>query len=508
MPDLQLVEVLPDAVLQVSGVTVQYANAAARRWLGRDALVGLTLAELLDAGELARLSWLLERLREGWGPTSSYQLRFRGADGESLQSEVRLTDMGERGFVLVARDVTDMRRAKTLMGRLALLSSDSPRIEGATQVLEASAPVFEALGWVVAFTEVYESTSITRRVLAPEDHPVGAHGRSLVDKELPFAQTPVLAEAVRRDEAIFLDDIPLLAQGPERNATALAHSMLAAHLFRSAWCPIRDGAHITHMLAVTGRDLTTHDFVALQLFAAHLGASMRLARLRTELVHHERLAAVGEMAAVLAHEVRSPLSVMYNAVNLLRRADASDERRELYAVLGEEAERLNRLVADLLTFTGPTQGTRSPLAIDAVLRAAVEQARHDASFLQRLPKVQVLAPSDLPMVLADPEALRRAVVNLVVNAFQHVEPHGAVEVRAQRDGGLLRVCVHNEGQVPDLDVQARLFEPFFTTKAQGTGLGLAIVRKTARSLGGDVRFVPSPRGPIFELSLPADLGAP
>jgi signal transduction histidine kinase len=496
-----LLEALPETVLVVSGEEVVFGNAAATAWLGYASLDGLPLADILASGEAERFARLVGQRDAGWPLPASVRLGFRRRGGEELKAEIRLSSLPTGERVLSARDVTDVTRAEHLMGNLALLSGAPALLAGPNALLDASAQVFDELGWTVAFVEMTRGGSTTRRVISPAESPIGAYGRALVGVELPLARTPVVAEVMRAGKALFLDDVPLLLDGPTAAALELSRSMIEAKVARNAWCPIHDGERVSHVLAVTGKDLTDHDFVAVQLFAAQLGASLRLLRLSTALVRRERLAAVGEMAAVLAHEVRSPIGVMFNALGLMKRAAAGPDHERLMEMLSEEAQRLKQLVSDLLDFAGPNTSALEPVDIAPVVRAALEAARTDAAFQEKTPRVVLDLDGVSRPVRGSATLLRRALINLLQNAFQHV-PHGLlVRVQAAEHGDGARIRVYNEGTAIEPAVAARIFEPFFTTEARGTGLGLAIVRRIAVELGGHVHLEPTSDGVTFALDL-------
>ena len=492
----EILAVLPEAVLVVEGERIKWANRPAHAWLGRGDLGGLPLATVFAAGEAARFARLLRQKEAGWQLPEAFRFAFVHADGGERMAELRLSSLPSGEHLLSARDVTDVKRAERLMGNLALLSSERPLLEGPQALLDASAPIFDALGWTVAFTEITPGGSTTLRVLSPEHSPVGKYGRSIVDIELPLERTPLVAEVLRRGEPMFLDNALLTDEARELSAR-----MSEAHLARNAWCPVRDGERISHVLGVTGKDLTEHDFVAVQLFAAQLGASVRLSRLSTELVRKERLAAVGEMAAVLAHEVRSPIGVVFNALGLLRKSKEPDERERLMEMLTEEAERLKQLVQDLLDFAGPKSAALGPVEVAPLVRSAVEAARLDPAFQERAPDIVVDLDGLTRPVRASVMLLRRALINLIQNAIQHVKEGRTVRISLADEGAFARIRVYNEGAPIEPDVAARIFEPFFTTKARGTGLGLAIVRRVALELGGRVELEPTQDGVTFALDL-------
>ncbi len=498
---VEILDALPDAVLLLEGCVVVSANAAARRLFGRGAdLSGQSFAALLAPGELARFELLDAQRAGGVAGGASCRMRFVPADGPSFLAEISWSRLPSSATLLIARDVTSATRAEALIGRLAQLPSG---LDGTGALFDASEPIFHALDWVVALTELHDEGSFVCRVVAPAG-PLGDYGRSLLGKPRMTCTMPVVAEVARRGEAIFLDNLPTTFVGAVAEAVTLSDTMERARLVRSVWCPVRASDRITHVLSVMGRDMTEHDFVAIQLFAAQVAAAQRLGDLRTEMVRRERLAAVGEMAAVLAHEVRNPLGIMFNAVGTLERIDVAQgpDQRALLEILRQEAERLKRLVTDLLDFASTSVASLEPTALSAVVAEAVRAARHDPSFVSRSPELDVEVADDL-LVLSDATLLRRAALNVLVNAFQHAAPHGKVKVGALRRGdGQVVLTVWNDGPVIPDPVAKRMFEPFFTTKPMGTGLGLAIVRRICADLRATVALVPSPDGVMFELVLP------
>lgn len=230
------------------------------------------------------------------------------------------------------------------------------------------------------------------------------------------------------------------------------------------------------------------------------------ARTQADVVRHEKLVALGELAAVMAHEVRNPLGVIFNSLTTLKRLiHPTGDTEMLLNMVEEEAERLNRIVTDLLDFVRPYELTKRPLAIGPVIEAAVAQA------FQALETVTVRVVTEvdpsLPPFPADVHLLKQAIVNLVVNAVQAMPKGGTVTVRSslmpRPDGSWLEVAVSDEG--PGLAPRAaeKMFQPFFTTKATGTGLGLAVVKRIIESHQGEVVVASNPgRGTTFTLRIP------
>jgi signal transduction histidine kinase len=228
-------------------------------------------------------------------------------------------------------------------------------------------------------------------------------------------------------------------------------------------------------------------------------SATQLAAAQSELVARERLAAVGEMSAVVAHEVRNPLAVMFNALTGLRRelgATKSTQTSELLDILQEEADRLRRLVDDFLDFTRPV--TLRPRAVDAraLVQTAVELARTAAPSPHRL---VCTLDDQLGELQCDEQLVRHALANLIQNALQVEGPAIDIDVSARCEAGAVSIAVADRGPGVSPDNEARLFSPFFTTRAQGTGLGLTVVKRIVeahlgtiehrRTEGGGATFV-------------------
>lgn len=230
-----------------------------------------------------------------------------------------------------------------------------------------------------------------------------------------------------------------------------------------------------------------------------------------ELERRERLAALGEMAAGVAHEIRNPLGGIGLFSSLLER-DLVDrpESLELARRIGGGVRRLDRIVGDILAFAGDAQPRRSRVRLAAVVESAVADALPQATALGSVVTVDT-DPTGVELY-CDAAQLRRAVLNLLLNAIAAAGRNGRVWVRAGEqvsESEFVSVVVEDDGPGVDPEVAQRVFNPFFTTKENGTGLGLAIVHRIAEAHGGCVR-VEARRGggASFVLRFPRGVAEP
>jgi two-component system sensor histidine kinase AtoS len=246
--------------------------------------------------------------------------------------------------------------------------------------------------------------------------------------------------------------------------------------------------------------------------------------LQRQLERSDRLAAVGTLAAGLAHEIKNPLtSLLTFTRHLTRRFDDPGFREKFQSIVPRELERINGIVERLLELSRPGRLTPRPLLVTDLLDRAVELYGHRLES-QGVRVTREYAATVLP-VAADEELLYRAFVNLIANALDAMERGGHLTLRVgwsqERHGGLaarrgaagpqLRVEVVDTGTGVPADAVERIFNPFFTTKEHGTGLGLALTHKIIEDHGGSIMVTGTPGGgTTFRIVLPlvAALPAP
>lgn len=222
----------------------------------------------------------------------------------------------------------------------------------------------------------------------------------------------------------------------------------------------------------------------------------RLEETKQQLVRREQLAAVGELSAIVAHELRNPLAVLQNTVAGLGKTALSDtDYQMLVTAMDEETDRLERLVSDLLSYVKPLELTRrdaSLRAITAAVLARVERQQGSAGPIA----VRQRVGADADRCFVDAELLRQALSNLVDNALHAGSAGVDIDVSASLVGGghVVEIAVRDTGEGMPSDVAARASEPFFTTRSTGTGLGLAIVERIVRAHAGRLTIESSEQG--------------
>ena len=240
--------------------------------------------------------------------------------------------------------------------------------------------------------------------------------------------------------------------------------------------------------------------VSASLARRFLATTVDLAEARATLLARERLAALGEMSAVVAHEVRNPVGVIFNALATIKKGPAADPtQRDLLAIVEEEAHRLKRMVTNLLDFAKPRRVSVSAVDAHALLHGVADGTRAAGS-----PEDDVVVEVSPTLVIpCDPELMRQALMNLVTNALQAEGRRSPVLLRAHVEDQRIALEVIDDGAgIADGD-ERRVFEPFFTTRPTGVGLGLPVVSRVVEAHGGELRYRKTlGGGSTFDIRLP------
>jgi two-component system sensor histidine kinase HydH len=227
--------------------------------------------------------------------------------------------------------------------------------------------------------------------------------------------------------------------------------------------------------------------------------------LEAEVAHRERLSALGNLAATVAHEIRNPLNGISMGLQRLKIEFQPTEDRDQYSHLNElmlgEARRLNSIVEQFLSLARPVEVKAETLPLQEILKelAALEESHARQSNVQ----IRVVAAPNLPALKADPNHLTQVLLNLMLNGLQAMPHGGTLTLEAKTSNRNFIIAVTDTGTGIAPANLSRIFEPYFTTKAQGSGLGLAISRRIIEAHGGTITVSNQAGGGCrFQITLP------
>lgn len=349
-------------------------------------------------------------------------------------------------------------------------------------------------------------------VATPTPVAIGFYSLAVVELAASVAVLVVAYRAGRR-EALFS-----LLGGVVVMATVVNDMLLVSGKVHSIY--LLPQGFLVYAFAVGSTLLVRYRHTAgeLEVAASHLRqrteelrhSHAELKQMQDELVKKQQLAAVGELAAAIAHEVRNPLAVIVNAVAGLRRSGLREEDRHmLLGIVDEETARLNRLVTDLLRFARPVTVKRSAVSVLELARRSGELGKSGGYQVD----VQVADDPGIQTVWVDPGLFRLVLDNLVENAFQAMSGGGVVHIDVKRevvdDNAYVRMDIRDSGHGMDERVRERAIDPFFTTRPSGTGLGLPIVERILEAHGGWLEIDSQPAhgttvGLLVPIGEPAD----
>jgi signal transduction histidine kinase len=258
---------------------------------------------------------------------------------------------------------------------------------------------------------------------------------------------------------------------------------------------------VGHLVNTLARDLRVESEKNRRTAEQLADANLHIQQAEEAVRRSDRLAALGQLSAGLAHELRNPLgTIKASAELLLRNVDAENEvAREMAGFIGTEVDRTNSLVTRFLQFARPLQLQRDRADLAQTLDRAISQVEREA---KGATIYKNYAPEIAPFPF-DAELMERVFYNLVLNAVQASPPGGAVSVKTRPAAGAVEIAVIDRGSGIDPKQRDSIFNPFFTTKPDGVGLGLAIVFKIVDEHGGKITVESEPgKGSIFHVLLP------
>jgi PAS domain S-box-containing protein len=296
--------------------------------------------------------------------------------------------------------------------------------------------------------------------------------------------------AVVADESIAkLEEVKTVTKGQAWNGT-IVHRRADNSTFQAA-CAIvpltNDLGHVTHYVQME-RDITEE------------------LRLRSQLIHSERLSAVGQLVSGVAHELNNPLQSILGFTELLIDAEERPELRRDLEQVRSEAIRAGKIVRNLLAFVRRSSSERTIVSINDIVKTTISLRSYE--FGSANIRLFESYGEGLPSVIVNPEEIQQVILNLILNAEQAmraVHRGGTLTVTTKCVDARVTIEIQDDGPGVPAALAGRVFEPFFSTKevGEGTGLGLSIAMGIAEAHGGALTLVPTDKGACFRLALPA-----
>lgn len=519
LQNLSYLDQIPIPLLITRSDELIHVNEALARFfaISRQEALATSLSALLerfaDPGERA---WLADmRAGEGKALPETFWVRMRAQDGRRSRVYLRVFRPAVADYdVAMLVDSESEVHSVLLTEALVRAAGELVRLRDEQHVLQAAIDAIHGQGFMVSLI-LLDGTNV-RSVFLRFPEAVQTHLRQHFGDETTayrhvLSNEPLLASLIRERRSAFLQD---------------AHAMfdrqyppeLGAQL--KQYCPRRLVAASIHvddepfaLLAAHSDELRPSGAAAIELFARHVGGAVenvrhharaaerlkQLVQLQKDLVERERLAAVGEAAAVLSHEMRNPLGAILNAITMLKRdVSLKGTSPALLSIVEEEATHLDRLVSDLLQFARPLEPRLRRLDLGEMTRTLADRVRARS---HRPLDIEVVC-SGRAYVEADPNLMQLAIENLLRNATQVTPLNGRVRVEFDQVGDALRLAVEDQGPSVDEVDTRRMFEPFYTTRASA-GLSLAVVKRVVEAHGGEIRVGRAGLGGArFELLFP------
>jgi signal transduction histidine kinase len=460
-----------------------------------------------------------ELLRAGYVPLL---LRI----GEALAAQNVLT--AQLNHVTAAKNPGDIRewietalRARPLTFSLVrevaergLAGDEDPAVRGFREDIARQAAAVEKLFSTEPerFTKLFQALAVGDRETAErvrndlvKREAEGAHGLRAMKSRIEEKMESLTTEAKRREQR----SIQLLVG---LGLLTLFVGVVTSLYARRVLAPLT--AVTERANAVARGDLRPREVVATndeigELATTFEGMVAAIQRARSELVHAERLATIGKMAAHITHEIRNPLSSIGLNVELLEEEVASEkEAAQLLAAIKAEVDRLSRISEQYLSVARRPRPRLVSERVDDLVRELVAFVTPE---LDRAGvKVEVVADGNLPELELDESQLRQALLNLIRNAREAMPKGGSIAINVRRDpaSGGVAITVDDTGAGIPEEARASIFDPFFTTKQRGTGLGLAVTRDIIEAHGGTISCEPRERGGTrFRIDLPGSISA-
>jgi two-component system, LuxR family, sensor kinase FixL len=447
-----IVDSSEDAIIgkDLEGTIVSW-NRGAERLYGYTAreVIGRSITLLMPPDRQHELEAVLERVRSGV-PVQAYETVRQTADGRLLEVSLTISSVLDPngqvvGAATIARDITARKQAERER------ETSESRWRAVVESAVDGIVVIDASGRIEAFNPAAE-----RLFGYQEGQVVGQNVNILMPSPHHEAHDGYLAR--------------YLATG-DRKIIGIGREVVGRR---------RDGTTFPLHLSV-GEIIVGNE----RKFTGILHDLTARARLETQLREQAALVKLGEMAAVLAHEVKNPLAGIRGAVQVIGGRFPSDSREAtIMKEIVTRIDGLNGLMKDLLLYARPPQPRPMPVDVADVVMATADLLKADPA----VSRVQVTLDGSAPPILADPELLKIVFVNLLVNGAHAMRGEGRIRVSVTSTDGTCDVAFRDDGPGIPPEIRERIFTPFFTTKSRGSGLGLPTAKRLIEAHAGTIHI--------------------
>ena len=466
----RLVEFSPDSIFVYTNEKIVYVNPAGLKLLGASdpgQVVGLPVLSLAHPDDRAVVARRIENVTRNRGVNPPLEQKFIRVDGQSVEVEAQGTSfayMGKPAGLMIARDITQRKRAiqafresQESYRRLVEFFPETVLVHSEGKLLYINPPGLKMFGAV---------------------EPGEILGRSIFD----FVSTPFLETARIRVEGIYLNK-------------------LSTDPMDQVWLKL-DGSPLD--VEVRG---TFFNFMGKPSILSILRNVSERKRTQQMLLRYERLAAVGQVIAGIAHDIRNPLAVLSSmTLHLKEKFEGSASVSKEVETITTQTNRLKRLMNDILDYAKGYTLVKQAIEPKGFLEQCLKLVQTQVGASHR--NVQVRWKMSLPVVSfeADRERLEQVLLNLILNAYEALEKGGVLTLGFESTDQMVCLKVEDNGPGIPEGAIARLFEPFFTTKKYGSGLGLSLSQKIVEAHGGkiEVEWV-YPHGTLFTVQIPKEL---